>query len=206
MALVCGKAEVKKAVYSLIGALFLILIPAITKPVHADADRWSVDMADSRLGFIATQASAEFKGQFHKFSADISFSPDDLAHSLVDIKIDMLSVDTQSRDRDSTLPSSDWFHTSVFPTARFFADRFVDKGEGRFEAHAKLTMRDISHSVVLPFELTIEHDPKGARAKVRGQLDILRTAWGVGQGQWADTSTVGDKVVVTVELTATRPN
>ena len=117
----------------------------------------------------------------------------------------MLSVDTQSHDRDTTINTSDWFHTGMFPTARFRADRFAAKGEGHYEAHAKLTIRDISWDVVLPFQVLIEDDPdkaSGMRAKVSGQLDLLRTAWGIGQGQWADTGTIGDKVVVTVELTA----
>jgi polyisoprenoid-binding protein YceI len=190
---------------NLIGTLVLLFSSTSFAPVYAGAKNWSVDMANSRLGFIATQAGAEFKGQFQKFRAEITFSPDDLVHSFVDVEINMLSVDTQSYDRDTTIITSDWFHTSMFPIAQFRADRFVALGEGRYEAHAQLTMRKISREVVLLFELTIEENPNKVgmkRAIVSGRLDLLRTAWGVGQGQWADTSTVGDKVVVVVELTA----
>ena len=186
------------------GAALIVFCTAI-RPVFAEPTRWSVDLAHSRLGFVATQAGAEFAGQFHKFSADIVFSPDDLEHSLIDVEIDILSVDTQSRDRDSMLPNADWFHASVFPKARFLADRFVAKGDGNYEAHAALTMRDIGRDVVLPFKLIIEDDPSHSerkRAIVSGQLVLLRTAWGIGQGEWANTGTVGDKVVVTIELTA----
>ena len=69
-----------------------------------------------------------------------------------------------------------------------------------------MTIRDIGHDVVMPFTLKIENDPAAPGAKqatVTGRLDILRTAWGIGQGQWADTGTVGDKVIGTVDLVAT---
>lgn len=193
-------------------ALFAAWIFAATAfavlPARAEslAENWIVDTAASRLGFIATQANAEFTGRFHTFAAKIIFSPDDLDHSLIDVEIDMLSVDTQSRDRDSEIGTADWFDSGAFPTAHFRATRFVDTGGGHFEAHARLTIRGVGHDVVLPFELTIEDDPArpgGKRATVVGRLDLLRLAWGIGQGQWADTGTVGDKVVVTVDLVAT---
>ena len=132
--------------------------------------------------------------------------PDDLEHSLIDVEIDMLSADTQSRDRDSQIGTADWFHSGAFPTAHFRATCFVDKGGGRYEAHARLTMRGVGRDVVLPFKLAIVDDPARSgrkRAKVTGRLDLLRTAWGIGQGEWADTDAVGDKVVVTVDLVAT---
>lgn len=172
----------------------------------ARASDWAVDMDKSRLGFIATQSGAEFSGRFHEFSAKVDFSPDDLESSVVDVEIDMLSVDTQSGDRDRDIATSDWFHSGAFPTARFFADDFVRTGDGRYEARARLTMRDVGRDVILPFELSIVDSPEKPdikQATVKGRLDLLRTSWGIGQGQWADTGTVGGTVVVTVYLVAT---
>ena len=42
-------------------------------PVRAES--WIVEKAASRLGFIASQANAEFTGRFHSFTAEIEFSP-----------------------------------------------------------------------------------------------------------------------------------
>lgn len=187
------------------GAAKVLFLAVVLISATARAEPWAVDMAHSRLGFVATQSGAEFKGVFQKFKAMINFTPEDLEHSLVDVEIDMLSVDTKSTDRDQQIATSDWFHSGVFPTAQFRAERFVSMGEDRYEAHARLSMRDVGHNVVLPFDLMIEDDPfhpGRRRATVTGRLDLLRTAWGIGQGQWADTGTVGDKVVVTVDLVA----
>jgi polyisoprenoid-binding protein YceI len=172
----------------------------------ARASDWTVDMDKSRLGFIATQSGAEFVGRFHKFGAKVTFSPDDLENSVVDVEIDMLSVDTQSGDRDRDIATSDWFHSDAFPTARFYADHFVHIGDSRYEAHARLTMRDVGRDVILPFQLLIVDSPDRPGAKqatVTGKLDLLRNSWGIGQGQWADTGTVGGTVVVKVDLVAT---
>ena len=62
--------------------------------------------------------------------------------------------------------------------------------------------------MVLPFELTIGPQPDEAgklQAKASGELAIARLDYGVGQGDFASTKTVGDEVVIRIAITATRP-
>jgi hypothetical protein len=54
--------------------------------------------------------------------------------------------------------------------------------------------------VVLPFTLVITGDS----AKMSGALDIDRTLFGVGQGQWKGTEAVAAKVHVAINLVAHR--
>ena len=61
---------------------------------------------------------------------------------------------------------------------------------------------------MLPFELTIAADPAAAGrllATAEGELTISRLDYGVGQGDWASTRTVGEEVVIRIEIRATRP-
>jgi len=61
---------------------------------------------------------------------------------------------------------------------------------------------------LLPFELTIGADPAaagGRLATAAGELRISRLDYGVGQGEWASTKTVGEEVVIRIEIRATRP-
>ncbi len=53
---------------------------------------------------------------------------------------------------------------------------------------------------MLPFNLEIE----GNEADAEGTLVIKRTDFGVGQGQWSDTSQVGDEVTIRIDIDATR--
>ena len=122
--------------------------------------------------------------------------------------IDVGSINSDSRDRDQVIRSKDLFDVATWPTALFEAPRFDHQGDGLYEAHGQLTMRDVTRDVVLPFQLTIEDHPDDAarlRAHAVGELSVLRLDYGVGQGQWQDTSVVADDVLIKIDIIATRP-
>lgn len=177
------------------------IVPAIAicAPAFA-ADQWQVKADDSDIEFVGTQLGADFEGEFNKFTADIVFSPDDLAGSKVSVLIDIASVDTENADRDSQIISADWFDVAQWPTAKFETKSFREVGPGQYAALADLTIRDVTREVALPFKLEIE----GNEADAEGTLVIKRTDFGVGQGQWSDTSQVGDEVTIRIDIEATR--
>lgn len=165
------------------------------------ADPWVVEAGDSEIEFTGTQLGAAFEGEFKSFTAEIVFSPDDLAGSSVKVLIDIASVDTANGDRDSQIVSPDWFDAAQWPTAKFETKSFSETAPGQYEAVADLTIRDVTREVILPFDLEIE----GNEAKAKGTVTINRTDFGVGQGQWADTSQVGDPVTIEIDIEAKRP-
>lgn len=164
------------------------------------ADQWDVVADESAVAFTGTQLGAEFTGVFEAFTADIVFSPDDLAGSSVEVLIDIASANTQNADRDSQIVAPDWFDAEQWPTAKFVTKSFTEISSGKYEAVADLTIRDVTREVVLPFDLVITD---GA-AEAVGSVTIKRTDFGVGQGQWSDTSQVGDDVTITVTINATK--
>lgn len=165
---------------------------------QAMAADWTVRDDQSKLGFFATQAGAEFEGGFKSFTSVIRFDEDDLAASQVQITIDIASVDTQSADRDSNITTQDWFHVSAYPTATFQTKKITQVGEGQYLAVADLTMRGVTKEVELPFTLKIE----GISAHTQGEVTVSRTAFGIGQGQWAANTVVGDDVRIFFDLKA----
>lgn len=177
--------------------LALILILACA-PVLA-AERWQIDHERSRLGFIATQQGGEFEGEFESFEAEMRFSPDDLANSRFDVTIDIASINTGSSLRDDELPGETWFYVERFPTATYVTREIRAAGDG-YEAVGELTIRGNTHEVVLPFTWRTEGDT----AHMDGRVDIDRTRYGVGQGEWENADEVGRKVTVVVDLTLTR--
>ncbi len=164
------------------------------------ADAWSVDADASTLAFVATQGGQEFTGQFESWQADIAFSPDDLAGSQVTVTIDMSTADAGANDRNSQLPTGDWFDVDNHPTATFVTTGFAHVDGDDYQATADLTIKGVTLPVTLPFSLTIE----GNTATVSGALTLLRTDYSVGEGQWSSGDTVGLDVRVEVDLTATR--
>ncbi|WP_420345370.1 YceI family protein [Pelagibius sp.] len=171
--------------------------------VANDVPLWTVG-EDSRVGFVATQSGAPVEGAFEAFTAEIAFDPDNLAASRVAVVIDIASVNSESKDRDDTIRSAALFDVAQWPEARFMAEGFTALGGDRFEAAGNLTMRDVTLPVVLPFTLTITEEAGVRRARASGELEVSRLDYGVGQGLWADTSVVGEAVVIRIDIAASR--
>ena len=177
------------------GALLLLFLAA--GPVPA-ATAWRTDAAGSQLAFRAMQAGAEFEGRFKRFEPQIQFDPADLAGSRFVVEIDTRSADTEDADRDAALASGDFFATDRWPTAHFETTGFAAKGPGKFEARGRLTIRDVTRNVLLPFTFTPAAD--GQHATLAGGTTIRRLDFGVGQGEWTDTTWVGNEVKIRFEL------
>ena len=174
-----------------------VLLLAFALPAAA-AD-WSVDAARSSLGFTGTVSGRSFDGKFKTWRADIAFDPADPAAGHARVTIDMASAATGDRQRDAALPDTDWFDIRKSPQALFEATGFKALGGNRYEAAGTLTIRGIGKAVTLPFTLDIAGD----EAHAKGKLDIVRTDYGVGQGEdWKDGSTVALAVSIAFDLTA----
>lgn len=185
-------------------AILLILL-LVAAPAAAQAPAWAVDHAASRVGFTAWQSGTPVPGTFERFEAAIRFARDRLAESSVDVRIDVASVTTGSMDRDQTITSPSLFHAEAFPQARFSADSFVHREDDIYVAKGELTMRGETHPVDLPFQLEIEAREGTLHAVADGEVTVQRLRWGIGQGQWQDTSVVPNEVRIEIHLVATRP-
>ncbi len=172
----------------------------------AQAPSWTV-IEESTVGFTASQSGAPIDGLFQSFKAEVLFAEDKLDESRFDIVIVVASVDSQSTDRDSTIRSANLFDAETWPTGRFSADKITKTGDGTFEAAGTLTLRDVTHDVTLPFQLTIEQDPVAPdrwRANAWGDMEVKRLDYGVGQGLWKDTSVVANEILIRINITAWR--
>lgn len=160
------------------------------------AAQWQLQPKQSKLSFVGTQAGAAFEGAFEKFTADIRFDAQDLPSSRFDVAIDLASVNTADAERDETLRGADLFDVKRFPQGKFVADKFVDKGAGKYTATGKLTLRNVTRDV--PIEFIFEQ--KDGSAWLKGSAVLKRLDFGVGQGEWKDTATVANEVKVRFTL------
>jgi polyisoprenoid-binding protein YceI len=175
---------------------YLLVLVLICGSVALAATQWTLQPRESKLTFVGTQAGAEFVGTFERFTADIKFDPQDLAGSRFDVKIDLASVNTRDSERDDTLKSDDLFAVKQFADSHYVAEHFAAKGGGKFTATGKLTLRNVTRDV--PIEFTFEK--KNGSAWLKGTAQLKRLDFGVGQGDWKDTSTVSNEVKVNFVL------
>ncbi len=181
-------------------AASLAVLPAMA----AAAPEWTVDREASRVGFTAMQSGDAVPGAFTEYTADIHFDPEALDDSRVDVEIAVASVDAGSSDRDQMITASGLFHAREYPTARFTSESFAHREDNVHVASGDLTMRGVTHTVELPFELDIEERDGAWHAVADGAVTVERLRWGIGQGQWEDTSMVPNEVRIEIRIVAAR--
>lgn len=149
----------------------------------AQARAWTVDAAQSTLGFKGVYQGDGFDGSFRHFDAMIHYDEADLAGSKFDVAIDLASADTDNGSRDDTLKGEDFFFTSKFPQAHFVTESFEKAADGSITAHGKLTIRDKTAPVVL----AVKFAATGDTATLDVDTVLKRTDYDLGAGKdWAD--------------------
>jgi polyisoprenoid-binding protein YceI len=173
-------------------AMLVLAAPVMAKP-------WRVDAAHSTLTFTNTYQDVSYKGQFRRFTAKIDYDPNDLAHAKFDVSLDITSLDTQNAERDHTALGADFFDATKFPRAHFITTSFHKTADGKVVADGTLTLRGISK----PVSLDVEFSPRGSTATLDVTARLKRLDFGIGAGEWADPSMVGDEVTVHGHLVLT---
>ena len=176
-------------------AAMSVAILAVTTVARAAGTSYMADPAPSRLDFVGVQAGAEFKATFHKFTAAIDFAPDALASAHFDVQIDLNSVDSMDKDRDTTMRGPDIFDIAHFPTAHYVTRSFTKTATG-YSAVGALTLHGVTKDVPIEFQFVTS---SGA-AKLEGTAKLKRLDFGVGQGDWKSTEWVADAVKVAFSL------
>ena len=172
-----------------------ILLLALALPGAAAAADYTVQPAASTLGFSNTFQGESFNGQFGQWTAAISYDAAKLASSKFDVEVTLASVKTGDNDRDTALPGPDFFDTAKFPKAHFVTTGFRQSG-GKVIADGTLTLRGLTKPMSL--EVTFKPQVGGATLDVAGT--VKRLDFGVGTGDYADTSVIGGDVKVTAHL------
>lgn len=137
--------------------------------------------APGRIGFVGKNTIATANGTFKSWR--FSSVQIDRAHpenSVVEIEIDVESLDTGIKKRDDHLRTADFFDVAKYPKAKvkIYDAKPKEKQEGAKEIYAANMDLDI-HGVkkTMDFEFTVlAMDP----LEIEGKVTLSRTAFGVG--------------------------
>ena len=172
----------------------LALMLAVATPCIANAADYNVQPG-STLGFTSNFQGSNFDGQFNKWTAAISYDATKLASSKFDVTVDLATAKTGDNDRDSALPGADFFNVAKYPQAHFVTTAFHQQGS-QVIADGMLTLRGVTK----PVSLNVVFKPQGNGATLDVTGTVKRLDFGVGGGQYADTSVIGPDVKVTAHL------
>ena len=181
-------------------------VPAPPAGTLARGSSWQIDPAHSHVEFAVRHLMiSSVKGAFGDVQGTVWVDESDPRTVLVDITIQVSSIDTRQEQRDAHLRSSDFFDAARFPTITF-RSRGVegDYHDSEFRLRGDLTIRDVTREVVLVVSnegrLT---DPWGAeRAGFSAQGKIDRTDFGLTWNQALEAGgvVVGDEVNISIEV------
>jgi polyisoprenoid-binding protein YceI len=169
----------------LLTALTLAALPAL-------ALAQPIDPAKSQIGFTMKQLNVPVGGSFKAYTANIDFSPAKAAAGRADITIQTGSIALPTRDAEAEAKKKEWFNVAQFPTARFVSSSIKPLGGDRYQFSGKLTIKGVTRDVSAPFTAKAA----GGLTVVEGVLPISRTAYKIGEGEWADDGTVADDIQI----------
>ena len=151
----------------------------------------------SQIVFVTKQMGVPVEGAFKKFDAQVAFDPRKPEGGSVALQIDTASAGFGIPMSDAELPKAPWFDATHFPQASFQSNGIKALGDGRFEMTGKLTLKGTAK----PVTVLVSIATTGGYAVATGSFTIQRLDFKVGDGEWTDTSMVGNDVQVKFKFT-----
>lgn len=171
----------------------MVLIVLLSLSISFAKD-YKVDKTHSNIGFAVTHmVVATVSGKFSDYDVSLFFDEDDLANSSVKAEINIASVNTENERRDKHLRSDDFFNAEKYPEMSFVSST-INKTEDGYIAQGKLTIRDVTKDIALPFIVKgpVKDKWGNTRIGVSASLTINRQDFDV---TWNDTLDSGGLVV-----------
>lgn len=150
----------------------------------------------SSIEFVSRQMGVPVSGKFTRFDGDIRFDPKQPEQASIRLTIDTGSATLGIKETDVELPKPEWFNVPQFPQATFVSSGVKSTGEGQYEVAGELSIKGQTQAVTVP--VTLAQD--GSQGTASGEFSIKRLGFGIGDGDWADTSMVADAVQVRFKL------
>lgn len=188
----------------LILAAALLAQPALAGP----QDTWTIDPRASSLTFSVAQVGSFVSGRFSIWTGEIVLDPSTTTTARIDIRIDTRSVTANNSDVETLLKGPSFLSVLQFPEARFVSTSVSPKGGDRYEAQGRLTIREVTRDLALPFTLAIVEapgQPGVLHGTARGRVVVNRLDHGVGKNEWAGTGHVANEVTIDLNVVAIRP-
>jgi len=173
----------------------LLLLAATLALAPALASATAIDATKSQIKFGFTQMGVTADGDFKKFSGDVTFDPAKPDAGKANLTIDLAGADAGSAEANDLIKGKDFFDVAHFPQATFTSTSMQGSG-GKFVVNGQFSLKGKTAPLAVPFTSRAD----GGGFWLEGTVPISRTAYKVGEGDWADTSTVTDQVQVRFKL------
>jgi polyisoprenoid-binding protein YceI len=156
------------------------------------------DVAHSSVSAVFKQMNVPVESNFKRFTAQIDYDAAHPEKATARVDIDTASLDIGSPEYNKEIAKPTWFNAGQFPKATFVSSSIKPAGAGKLTVAGKLTIKGRTQDVTFPLSVT----PEGGKQVFAGQLPIKRLAFNIGEGEWKDTDTVADDVLIKFRVAA----
>ncbi|PIP80508.1 MAG: hypothetical protein COW84_04870 [Gammaproteobacteria bacterium CG22_combo_CG10-13_8_21_14_all_40_8] len=161
---------------------------------------WLIDAEASSLKAIASADGTQIVVNFPIIHGELSLQKDDLVHSFLNVKIDIASLTTDSKDNQILLLSPLFFLSDKFPTAIFHSQNILWLKD-QFQITGNLELNGISHQVMINVEIHQPDKKANSQTTAVGTAKIQRLDFNIGTGEWADTASLKNEVDISFTCT-----
>ncbi len=176
---------------------FIPSLAAMLLATGGGASAQNVLIDKSEIRFLSRQGGGNIDGRFRKWKANVDFRPKEIAKSKAEFEIELASIAMGSEESEAEIKRAPWFDTAHYPVARFLSTAMKNVGVDRYEISGQLSLKGITKDVVVPFAL--KKDAAG-NSVAEGQFTLNRLDFRLGDGRYADTTSVANEVAVRIRM------
>ena len=179
--------------------------PAAAAPPPAPTNRWSADPAHSAVNFRVRHLGITWvNGSFGQWTADLNFDPAKPEAASASAKIQAATITTGNDRRDNDIRQN-YLAVDSFPEITFTSTKVECTAPDHLRITGDLTMRGITHSVVLETDIGgVLNTPRGRRTAFSATTTIKRQDYGISLNKFMEgAQIVGDDVRITIDVEAT---
>lgn len=141
----------------------------------AQNTEWTV--SSSKITFKIKNAGFMVDGDISGLKAKINFDAAKSYSNSIETTVDAKSITTHSGARDRHIHKPDFFDVEKYTIITLSSSTFAKQADGTYKGYFKLTIKNVTKDVVIPFAFTEKDD----KANFKGTFTINRLDYGVGE-------------------------
>ncbi len=131
-----------------------ILVTSITT---GKAQTYEMDKNHSKLAFSATHFGiSHVEGNFKKFDVTLKSSKEDFSDAVIEMNVDVKSIDTDVEMRDNDLRSNNWFDVEKYSSITFKSTSFKKTTGNNYILSGNITI----HGITKPITFNVLYNGK----------------------------------------------
>lgn len=147
---------------------------------------WKNDPAHSQIAFTVKHLGiSDVSGVFNEFDVKVHSSKNDFSDAVIELEVNVASIDTRVDARNKHLKSKDFFDVEKYPAMHFKSTGIEYSGDNKYRLTGDLTLHGVTKQVTMSLEYrgTVEN-PMDKKQTTGFQVTgvIKRSDFNLGNG------------------------